>query len=302
MLRELWEEFEVEVPFPFVEERETLGRGVARHARRHPRRRRVPRRGRRRTGRRRPASRRPVKGRAHIQLVHVRPRARRQGVATALLRACVQDARDRGARAVSLDVLADNAAAREVWRRLGFEELDADRWSRPSRRSTRGSRRSAVGESRARPTSRRDDGLSVERAIAHFVPRLEAPEVSANGSWIRIVDPALDARPRRARRGSPTSSPSGSARSRVALALEHGAVVRFRLYERGRMVDEYLSVPTYYGALPKVDELALAANPTLVARLDRRRRATRCGASRARRQRRGRPARRRRSSTSRSRR
>ena len=30
----------------------------------------------------------------------------------------------------------------------------------------------------------------------------------------------------------------------VALALEHGAVVRFRLYESGRMVDEYLSVPT----------------------------------------------------------
>ena len=43
--------------------------------------------------------------------------------------------------------------------------------------------------------------------------------------------------------------------------------MRFRLYERGRMVDEYLSVPTYYGELPKGDELALAANPTLVARL-----------------------------------
>ena len=33
------------------------------------------------------------------------------------------------------------------------------------------------------------------------------------------------------------------------------------------MVDEYLSVPTYYGPLPKGDELALSANPTLVARL-----------------------------------
>ena len=33
------------------------------------------------------------------------------------------------------------------------------------------------------------------------------------------------------------------------------------------MVDEYLSVPTYYGPLPKGDELALEANPTLVARL-----------------------------------
>jgi hypothetical protein len=33
------------------------------------------------------------------------------------------------------------------------------------------------------------------------------------------------------------------------------------------MVDEYLSVPSYYGDLPKGDELALEANPTLVARL-----------------------------------
>jgi hypothetical protein len=53
----------------------------------------------------------------------------------------------------------------------------------------------------------------------------------------------------------------------VALALEHAAVVRFRLFERGRMVDEYLSVPSFYGPVPKGDELALAANPTLVARL-----------------------------------
>jgi len=53
----------------------------------------------------------------------------------------------------------------------------------------------------------------------------------------------------------------------VALALEHGAVVRFRLFERGRMVDEYLSVPSFYRPVPKGDELALAANPTLVARL-----------------------------------
>jgi len=53
----------------------------------------------------------------------------------------------------------------------------------------------------------------------------------------------------------------------VALALEEDAVVRYLLFDRGRMVDEYLSVPTYYGELNKADELALAANATLVARL-----------------------------------
>src|SRR5207244_6476085 len=53
----------------------------------------------------------------------------------------------------------------------------------------------------------------------------------------------------------------------VALRLEEEAVVRFLLFERGRMVDEYLSVPTYYGPLNKADEIALAANATLAARL-----------------------------------
>jgi hypothetical protein len=53
----------------------------------------------------------------------------------------------------------------------------------------------------------------------------------------------------------------------VALALEENAVVRFFLLDRGRMVDEYLSVPTYYGDLNKADELSLAANATLVSRL-----------------------------------
>ena len=53
----------------------------------------------------------------------------------------------------------------------------------------------------------------------------------------------------------------------VVLALEHGAVVRFVIHDRGRMVDEYLSVPEYFGPLPPGDALALRANPTVVSRL-----------------------------------
>ena len=90
--------------------------------------------------------------------------------------------------------------------------------------------------------------------------------MSSNGSWIRIVDPVLDHdRDAHGRFAHELSERLGAVC--VALALEHGAVVRFRLYERGRMVDEYLSVPTFYGSLPMGDELALAANPTLVSRL-----------------------------------
>ena len=112
-----------------------------------------------------------------------------------------------------------------------------------------------------------DDRTSVERALAQFVPRLGSPEVrdAANG-WIRIADPLLDTdRDAQTRFARDLSDRLGAVV--VALALEHGVVVRFRLFERGRMVDEYLSVPSYYGPMSKGDELALDANPTLVARL-----------------------------------
>ena len=53
----------------------------------------------------------------------------------------------------------------------------------------------------------------------------------------------------------------------LSLGVEHDEVVRFVLLEAGRVVDEYLSVPEYYGALPPGDVIAMAANPRVVARL-----------------------------------
>jgi len=206
----------------------------------------------------------PVRGRAHVQLVHVRERGRGQGVAKALLRECVASARAGGARFVSLEVLAANERARAVWSRLGFTttqllmaaELDA-----LEQRLADGDR----GVHRATTHVQTDDELSVERAVGQFVPRPESPDVRSGESWIRIADPVFDRdRDAHARFAKELSERLGAVT--VALAQE-GEVVRFRLYERGRMVDEYLSVPAYYGALPKGDELALAANPTLVARL-----------------------------------
>jgi GNAT superfamily N-acetyltransferase len=206
----------------------------------------------------------PSHGRAHLQFVHVQPRVRRQGVAKALLRECAADARARGASYLSLEVLLANEGAVAAWRRLGFQDLwvglatpldDLDaRLEQPEH-----------GEARATTHVQADDLVSVERAIAQFIPRLEEVDVRANGSWIRVADPVLDRdRLAHGRFARELSERLGAVT--VALAQE-GAVVRFRLYERGRMVDEYLSVPTYYGELAKGDELALAANPTLVARL-----------------------------------
>ena len=208
----------------------------------------------------------PDRGRAHLTVVHVRPRARRLGVAKALVQACVRELKDRGATRISLDVLETNTVAREVWRRLGFEEV-AHVMSAAVDALERRLGDAPLGASRASTHVQTDDRTSVERALAQFVPRLASPEVrdAANG-WIRIADPLLDAdRGAQARLAGDLSDRLGAVV--VALALEEGAVVRFRLFERGRMVDEYLSVPSYYGTLPKGDELALAANPPLVARL-----------------------------------
>lgn len=206
----------------------------------------------------------PERGRAHVQLVHVRQRGRRQGIATALLRECIADAKQRGARFVSLEVLTNNVDAVNVWRRLGFTEYS---YAMAAELDTLEARleQGPSGELRASTHVQTDDEVSVQRAVDQFVPRLENAQVSANGSWIRIVDAYFsherDAQHRFAR---DLSDRLGG----VSVALsQEGEVVRFRLYERGRMVDEYLSVPTYYGNVSKGDELALAANPTLVARL-----------------------------------
>jgi hypothetical protein len=51
------------------------------------------------------------------------------------------------------------------------------------------------------------------------------------------------------------------------MAVEDSAVVRYALYERGSIVDEYQSVPEHFGPLPPGDVVALGANPTVVARL-----------------------------------
>jgi ribosomal protein S18 acetylase RimI-like enzyme len=206
----------------------------------------------------------PNMGVMHVQLVYVREHARRQGVAKALLRACARHARDCGVRSVSLEVLTSNENARAVWHRLGFRDVSwymATPLDLLEVRLAEGSR----GEERSSTHVQTDDEVSVERAIAQFLPRLESPQVTPSESWIRIGDAVLDRdRDAHGRFAKDLSDRLGAVT--VALAQE-GEVVRFRLYERGRMVDEYLSVPNYYGPLPKGDELALEANPTLVSRL-----------------------------------
>ena len=211
----------------------------------------------------------PERGRAHVTDVYVRPRGRRQGVAKALLREAAAELAERGVGYVSLEVLSSNAEARAVWERLGFREVERTMVTELETLAAR------VAEAE-RPASfgsihvQTDDERSVRRAIDQFVPRLGRSGgttiTEARNGWVVVYDELCD-RERAAQRRLASELSDRLGAAVVALALEEGTVVRFLLFDRGRMVDEYLSVPSYYGPLPRVDELALAANPTLIGRL-----------------------------------
>jgi ribosomal protein S18 acetylase RimI-like enzyme len=263
-LRELWEEFEVEVPEPDgfepetweeewaqLQEEMTTGCVLLAEDDQGP------------VGML--EARRADAGRWHVETLQVRERARRQGVSKALMRECSRAARAGGASSLSLDVLVSNTLAETIWRRLGFEPV-ALTLAQPLDRLDGHLDDAPAGASRASTHVQTDDRPAVERAVAQFVPRLDAEVRDADGGWIRIGDPLFDAdRDAQARFARDLSDRLGAVV--VALALERAAVVRFRLYERGRMVDEYLSVPDFYSQLDRGDELAMEANPTLVARL-----------------------------------
>jgi hypothetical protein len=194
---------------------------------------------------------------------------RRGGVARSLIHAVVTAAQARGVDHVGLDVRIDNAAATGLYRRLGF--VDHERFMTAELGAVL-----ARSERLERPPSfasthvQTDDEGAVQRALQQFMPRLgrsaQTEVLPPRNGWVTVVDELCD-RDRSAQRRLGTELSERMGVPVVALALEEDAVVRFLLFERGRMVDEYLSVPTYYGELNKADELSLAANPTLVARL-----------------------------------
>jgi ribosomal protein S18 acetylase RimI-like enzyme len=205
---------------------------------------------------------------AHLHDIYVRPEARKSGVAKELLRAITTEMRARGVEVMTLGVDLKNTVARTVYRRLGFSEDSLRLVVELERLEDRlaSSERIAVASTHVQT----DDLEAVERALRQLLPRLghtpDAQVFAPRNGWIAVTDELFD-REREAQRrlGAELSERLGV--PVVALALEDDAVVRFLVYDRGRMVDEYLSVPTYYGELSKADELALAANPTLVARL-----------------------------------
>ncbi len=209
----------------------------------------------------------PIRG--HLYDLFVTADTRGRGVGRELIATAAQRLRERGVSHLSLDVALGNDGARRLYERLGFrsyEVLMAVELDDMERKLETPTRARSVASTHVQT----DDEAGVERAVTQFMPRLgrtERTEVApARNGWVTVVDELCDHdRSAQRRLGAELSERMGV--PVVALALEEDAVVRYLLFERGRMVDEYLSVPTYYGDLNKADELSLAANATLVARL-----------------------------------
>jgi len=206
-------------------------------------------------------------GLGHVSLVYLKPEARGRGGGNDLVRDLVARFKDEGFDHVSLNVELPNDEALAYWRRLGFTEyrrsLLTDLESLERRLS--GGELGSMGSIHLQT----DDLGAVEKAVARWVPRVVRSESSVVGpprnGWIGVYDDAAAAQPEQLRRlASELSYVSGGVV--VALGVE-GEVVRLVAYDRGRVADEYLSVPEYYGPLPPGDAIALRANPTLLGRL-----------------------------------
>ena len=205
---------------------------------------------------------------AHLNYLYVRPDRRRHGVARALLREFVADVRGDGAEHVTLDVDTTNDVGRAVWQRLGFTE-----WARRLSSSVAALElrlgEQPAGESYGWVYVQTDDAAEVDGAVRKYLPRIGAfaatgVEAPQNG-WT-AVGGDVGGDPQALRRLAQELSFATGAVA-LALGVEDGAVVRYVLFERGSVVDEYLSVPEYFGELPPGDVVALGANPTVVGRL-----------------------------------
>ena len=191
----------------------------------------------------------------------MRPEARRAGVATELVRTVLEAV---GAEYVRVAVAIENEPARALYKGLGFRpeqvilRLDA-----------------STGDPAAGPTFgsvhlQTDDQAAVERAVARFVPRVSASRATVvaapRNGWVAVYDEVANRDPSELRQlGRELSNVTGAVV--IAVGVEQEQVVRYIAYERGRIVDEFLSVPDFHGPIPPGDAIGLRANPTVMARL-----------------------------------
>jgi GNAT superfamily N-acetyltransferase len=204
-----------------------------------------------------------------LEMLYVRPQARGTGLARELMREAAARLKERGAEVLELDVLASNAHARAVYERWGFQMSELT-LAVPVDALQQRLAVEPEGPTFGVAHAQTDDAGAVERAVQKMLPRLghsESVDVGgvANG-WVAVRSDLTDREPEKLKALAKELSYTSESVV-VALGVERGAVVRYNLFDRGADMDEYLSVPEFYGALPPGDVIALGSNPTVVARL-----------------------------------
>jgi len=206
----------------------------------------------------------------YLSDLYVRPDVRRRGISKALLASVVEWGQAQGADVLILDVLSSNTDARAIYDRIGFAEETATLVAPLGRLTERLAERSE-GASYGSIHVQTDDALAVRRSVEIYVPRLPGGSrgsvvAQPRNGWTAVYDELCDREPAMLRRLA-TDISNRMAPVVLAIGVEHDAVVRYVLFERGRIVDEYVSVPEYYGPLPSGDVVGLGANPTVAHRL-----------------------------------
>ncbi len=197
-----------------------------------------------------------------LEVVYVRPEARRSGLAAALVREVATRLREAGAEMLELEVLASNTEARAIYERWGLKPVELTLGAPLEQLEQRLS--PSEGPTFGAVHVQTDDVEKVRRD-AEKVLRAE-PDVQAGSGWVRVRSDATNEDPAKLKAlARELSYTTGGVV--LSLGVERGVVVRYDLFDRGSDVDEYLSVPEYYGPLPPGDAYALGANATVVARL-----------------------------------
>jgi ribosomal protein S18 acetylase RimI-like enzyme len=195
--------------------------------------------------------------------------ARRSGIGTELMRAVLGAMREQGIEQLDLEVLASNAVARSLYARWGFKDDVVVMAAAVDSLEARLGRQEAASFGSIHIQT--DDINAVEQAVRQFVPRLPGGSrgsvvAQPRSGWITVYDDVCDRNPDMLRRLARELSDRMGAVT-VLLGVERDELVRMIVFERGRIVDEYLSVPEFYGPLPPGDVVGLAANPRVVSRL-----------------------------------
>ena len=197
-----------------------------------------------------------------LEILYIRPKARRRGLAAELVREVVTKLREAGAEMLELEVLASNVEAQAIYERWGMKPVELTLGAPLAQLEQRLA--PAEGPTFGFVHVQTDDVEKVRRDAAKVL-RSE-PDIEVGTGWVRVRSDATDADPARLKvLAKELSYTTGGVV--LSLGVERGAVVRYDLFERGSDVDEYLSVPEYYGPLPPGDVYALGANATVVARL-----------------------------------